>query len=212
MKSRSWVIVMAVVVLGLFAAIIIWRSLGRGKMVSTSDLKWYAGGRDSEEPDAPDIEFTSDPVSVDPGLDNKPILDDSVIGVILTLDIDGDVIASSKVRVASVPRRGLKESEEGVGPNLILLRGLKSSKSGFVSVFTVGVPDQEVRVVERKGIVRVQRRTIIAEVPLEEPIDKIEIQVKPRTEPSEISLIPTIDEFCQKPGGSIGSAWCQKRR
>jgi len=210
-KSRSWVIAIAAVVLVLSATTIIWRSRGRGKMASTSDLKWYAGGRESEEPDEPDIEFTSDPISVDPGLDNKPILDDSVVGVILILDIDGDVIASSKVRVASVPRKGLKGSEEGVGPNLILLRGLKSSKNGFVPVFTIGVPGQEVRVVEGKGTIRVQKRTIIAEVPLEEPIDKIEIQVKPTTEPSEISLVPTIDEFCQKPGGLIGSTWCQKR-
>jgi len=133
---------------------------------------------------------TSESKAVNAQEDNALLLKELTTGVVVTFRITDDEIVLEQVTVVSVP----KVKPRDVSPGLISIVGMK----GDVVVVKTAVPDKEWIIQENKGLVRNPVRVITVALPIETPIDRLIVQLKPEFRPKQFDMRPAFEEFCKK--------------
>lgn len=133
---------------------------------------------------------TSDPMPVDAKADNAVVLKQLTAGLLIVLDINGDMPSLTEAHVVMVPE-SVTLKQEG---EFISITGLSSGKA----VSSIQVPDQRLNVQENVGLVYLDKRTISATLPLPALIDSIEIRLPGKASPRRFKVVEQIDSYCRK--------------
>lgn len=101
---------------------------------------------------------------------NRLVEQTTVDGLLVELRIDGAAVALESAQPARIPRRNDRRNLAGDTVTI-------TAMAGAVPAGSVTVPDQMVNVEEGVGIVRQERRSIVAAVPTQGAVDSIEVRV-----------------------------------
>jgi hypothetical protein len=133
---------------------------------------------------------TSEPVAVNPAMDNKIVLDNLETGLVATLVIDGDQISVTKLQIRMIPRMAKPRSQG----ELITIKGLSNGNT----VTEIQTPDNRINVQEGKGIVILDKRTISFTLPMPQFIDALEVTIPSTGKTKRISTSDQLYKQCQK--------------
>jgi len=136
---------------------------------------------------------TTQPVTIDARSDNAALLALLGPGLLVALEIDGERISPTFLRVMLVQKN--TPSMEGDG--LITLTGLSHGKP----LTTVKVSDSRLNVREDfkgKGeTILLDKRTVTAVVPLPARIDVLEVRLPGKEYVASINVKPALEKFCE---------------
>ena len=133
---------------------------------------------------------TSEPTLLDARADNREVLADLILGLVATIEIDGQVATLTDAQVMMIPNI-FPRRQEG---ELVSIIGL----SGGKPVTSIQVPDQRLNVEEEKGIVIQDKRTLHAALPLPQRIDSLELRIPGAKQPFRFDVGERVDSFCRK--------------
>ncbi|MCW7537721.1 hypothetical protein OOT46_07635 [Aquabacterium sp. A7-Y] len=143
-------------------------------------------------------ESTSPERSVDPGLDNAPVLQQLTPGLALVLQIDGRSVRLADARLLLVPR-DKRVSTEGETLRLV-------ARTAGREVGAARLPDARVNVQEGRGLVVLRQRVITGYLPVTTRPDELEVWLPGRGASTRLDLRPALEWSCR---GSAASPLCR---
>lgn len=138
---------------------------------------------------------------VDPREDNAAVLDRTVEGLVLQLEIDGDRVAVTDLQVMRVP----KQPPRTMGPGMIGVTAIADGRP----VYTTAIPDEELNTEEETGLVRLTHRRLTLMLPTGIPVTALELQLAPGGAETRLDLGPQLGEWCGEYRRQAWAApWC----
>jgi hypothetical protein len=138
---------------------------------------------------------------VDPREDNAAVLDRTVEGLVLQLEIDGDRVAVTDLQVMRVP----KQPPRTMGPGMIGVTAIAEGRT----VYTTAIPDEELNTEEQTGLVRLTHRRLTLILPTGIPVTALEVQLAPGGAETGLDLRPQLGEWCGEYRQQAWAApWC----
>jgi hypothetical protein len=108
---------------------------------------------------------------------------------VVVVEIDGDRASLVEGRVLSVRSAGSARREG----ELVTIRGLRDGER----VGEAQVDDQRLNDQEGRGLVILEKRVLIAAVPMPQAIDTLEVVVPGVEDVSQIDVQPIVESFCR---------------